>query len=73
MRPGQMCVYRNGKISSVVLEELQGKHVDPLTKAPISNQDADMSMDNFSSFNQTSQPTIEVNARDFLASLSRII
>ena len=68
-----MCVYRNGKISSVVLEELQGKHVDPLTKAPISNQDADMSMDNFSSFNQTSQPTIEVNARDFLASLSRII
>ena len=68
-----MCVYRNGKINSIVLEELQGKNINPLTYAPIINQDADISMDNFSSFNQTSIPSIEVNARDFLISLSRII
>ena len=67
-----MCVYKNGKISSIVLEELQGKDVD-LIKTPISNQDPEMSIDNFSTFNHTSQATIEVNARDFLASLSRII
>ena len=67
-----MCVYKNGKISSIVLEELQGKDVDHI-KTPISNYDPEMSLDNFSTFNHTSQATIEVNARDFLASLSRII
>lgn len=68
-----MCVYKNGKISSIVLEELQGKDVDPVTNNPISNQDPEMSLDAFSTFTQTSPATIEVNARDFLASLSRII
>ena len=88
-----MCTHRNGKICSLVLEELQNKHSvaagtrpgfgagDPaLLKDTAISQDGDDYM--FSNRTRSLEanpqqslsdvPTIEVHARDFLASLSRI-
>lgn len=93
MKPGQMCTHRNGKICSLVLEELQNKRSgQAAVRAGIAagdhlpQKDASTSQDedDYLLSNRThdskpypheqlpATPTIEVHARDFLASLSRI-
>lgn len=85
LRPGQMCTYRNGKISSLVLEELQSQHMSKEGATPVSNSDAprrtamsDTSQDDSRAASPTGPeektlPRVEVHARDFLASLSRVM
>ena len=73
-----MCFYRNGKISSFVLEELaKGRKFFDL-ETPTCNPDetkidCQYFEDGELSTKQGNKPAIEVSARDFLASLSRII
>ena len=73
-----MCFYRNGKINSFVLEELSKarKFLDdetPTCNSDDSKIDSSYFEDGDLNSKQTKKPAIEVSARDFLASLSRII
>lgn len=85
LRPGQMCTYRNGKISSLVLESLKHPNIHQDEDTPLSNVDnstfyrgsdntRSISASNYPSYPSESQlPRVEVHARDFLASLSRVM
>ena len=73
-----MCFYRNGKINSFVLEELSKSRKFLDQETPTCNQDesridAQFFEEGNISMKKDKKPTIEVSARDFLASLSRII
>ena len=67
MRPGQMCRYRHGKITSLVLEQMKNSN---------NNEDPEAeTLDHYDAEDQDSEKmaAIEVHGRDFLASLSRVI
>ena len=73
-----MCFYRNGKINSFVLEELSKARRFLEDETPTCNPDESKIVSSYFEdvdlySKQTKQPAIEVSARDFLASLSRII
>lgn len=76
LRPGQMCTYRNGKISSLVFEELKTPNILEEEETPLSNADAGLNRrgsELFGKLQKQRLPRIEVHARDFLASLSRVM
>jgi hypothetical protein len=75
-----MCTYRNGKISSLVFEELKTPNILEEEETPLSNPDASNyrtgefgKQNGFTRFEKQRLPRIEVHARDFLASLSRVM
>ena len=43
LRPGQMCTYRNGQISSLVFEELKTPNILEEDETPLSNLDTNTS------------------------------
>lgn len=75
-----MCTYRNGKISSLVFEELKTPNILEEEETPLSNADVQNfrgselgKQGGLARFQKQRQPRIEVHARDFLASLSRVM
>lgn len=66
-----MCIYKNGKISSFIFEQLHGKNPPREDPKP---DPADQFLEEIGSMQVISnKEVIQVSSRDFLASLSRIM